>query len=65
VIEQPVEDGRGEHLIVGDVSLVYEALVRGNDDARPPVAATEEAEEDACFFPVHGQIPHLIEDEMW
>ena len=63
VMEQPVEDGRGEDLVVEDLPPVHEALVAGDDEARPLVAPDQEPEEEARLFAGQRQVAELVQDE--
>jgi len=46
VVQEPVEDRRGEYLVGEDVAPVAVALVAGDDQARLPVPAADELEEE-------------------
>ena len=50
VMKQPIEDRRGEDLVVEDLAPVDEALVAGDDEAGSFVAPDEQAEEQAGFL---------------
>jgi hypothetical protein len=63
VMEETVQDGGGQDLVVEDLPPVQEALVAGDDEAGPFVPADEEAEEEAGLLPAQGQIPDLVQDQ--
>jgi hypothetical protein len=63
VMQQPVEDGRGDDLVVEDLAPVREALVAGDDEAGPLLATDQESEEEASLRPREGQVAELVEDE--
>ena len=63
VMGKPVEDCRGEDLVVEDLPPVDEALVRGDDGARLLVPAGEKPEEEPRLLPGHGKIPDIVDDE--
>jgi hypothetical protein len=62
-MQQPVEDGRGDDLVVEDLAPVREALVAGDDEAGPLLATDQESEEEASLRPREGQVAELVEDE--
>jgi hypothetical protein len=51
VMEQAIQDGGGQDLIVEDLPPVDEALVAGDDEAGPLVAADQEPEKEAGLLP--------------
>jgi len=63
VVEEPVKDRRRQHLVVEDLPPVHEALVGGDDRRRLLVPAGQKPEEEPRLLPVHGEIPHLVDDE--
>src|SRR5215831_10899609 len=63
VMEQAVQDGGGQDLVVEDLAPVHEALVAGDDEAGPLVTPDEEAEEQAGLFPGQRQIAELVQDQ--
>lgn len=63
MVQQPVEDGRRQDLVVEDLTPVDEALVGGEDEAGLLVAPAEETEEETRLLPGHGEGAHLVEDE--
>ena len=66
MVQQPIEDSGGEHLVVEYLPPVDEALVGGDDDRSLLVPAAEQPEKQACLLAVHRQVSHLIEDEhLW
>ena len=63
MVQEPVEDGRGQDMIIEDLAPVGEALVVGDDQAPPLVAPDQEPEEQAGLLPRERQIAQLVEDE--
>ena len=64
VMEQPVEDGGGQHLVAGQqLGPVLDALVGGDEDGASSVAVADEPEEQRGGLPVHGLEAHLVDDE--
>ena len=62
-MEQPVEDGGGEDLVVEDLAPVDEALVARHDEAGSLVAADQEPEEQAGLLAGERQVTEFVEDE--
>ena len=63
MVQDPVEDGRGDHPVAKDVPPTAEALVAGQDHRPPLVATTDELEEEVGPGPVDGQVADLVDDE--
>jgi len=63
VMEQSVEDGRGDHGVTEQLLPVHEALVRGQDRRVLLIAVGDELEEQMRLPAVHGQVPHLVHDD--
>src|SRR5690606_17991275 len=63
VVEQPVEDRRGEDLVTGeDLGPVAHGLVAGQDDRAFLVAGAHEAEEEVGLVAVEGPEADLVHD---
>ncbi len=62
-VEQPVENGRHQDLVVEDLAPVEEALVAGDDEASAFVTADEKPEEETGFLAIEGEVAKLVEDE--
>ena len=63
MVQQPIQNRRGDHPVPEDVPPVGEALVGGEDDRPPFIPSTDELEEQVRPLPIDGQIPNLIHDE--
>lgn len=63
VVEQPVEDGAGDDGVAEDVAPGAEALVAGERDGAPFVAAGDELEEEVCALAVDGDVADLVDDQ--
>lgn len=59
-MEQPIEDGRGQDLVVEGLCPVGKARVTGDDQARPLVPADQEAEEKAGFLAGQGEVVEFV-----
>src|SRR2546427_12716233 len=62
-MEQPIEDCRGEDLVIEDLAPVDEALVARDDEAGSFVAPDEQAEEQACFLAGQWEVTQLVQDQ--
>jgi hypothetical protein len=63
MMEEPVQDGRGQDVIVEDLAPVRKALIAGHNEAAPLIAAHEQPEKQAGFFPREREIAEFIEDQ--
>jgi len=64
VVEQPVEDDRGQHLVAGDhLRPLTDRLVRGEDRRGPLVARREDLEEQVGVAAVESLEAELVNDE--
>src|SRR5215207_9776232 len=63
VVKQPVQDGRGDDLVTEDLAPAGQALVGGNQDRAPLVAARDELEEQVRPQPLQRQIADLVDDQ--
>src|SRR5262249_15761700 len=61
VVQQPVEDRRGDHRVAKDVAPGAEALVAGDDERAALVAAADELEEEVGALPIHGAVADLVQ----
>ena len=50
VVQEPVEDGRGDHRVSEELLPVTKALVRGDDGRTPFVAVGDELEEEITIL---------------
>ena len=62
VVQQPVQDGCGDHLVREHLASVHEPLVGGEDHRGLLVVAGHQAEEQIGLFPVQRQIADLVDD---
>src|SRR5665648_730374 len=64
VVEESVEDGRGEGaVVVEDGRPVFEGLIGGQDDGPAFVALADDLEEQVGAAFVDGQIPQFVADQ--
>jgi hypothetical protein len=63
VMEQPVEDRRGDDCVAEELLPVDEAFVRGQDRRALFVAAGDELEKQIRLSAVDGQIPGFVDDD--
>ena len=63
VMQQPVEDGRGDDGVPEQFAPLAEALVRSEDYGAPLVAGGDQGEEGGGRVPVVGPDAKLINDE--
>ena len=63
MVQQTVQDRRGQYLVTKDLALVDKALVGGEDEAGLLIASLNETEQQTGTLPGQGQVAHLIEDE--
>jgi hypothetical protein len=62
-MEEAVQDGRRQHVVVEHLAPIRKAFVAGHDQAAPLVAADEQAEEETGFVAPERQIAEFIEDQ--
>ena len=63
VMEQPVQDRRGDDLISEELLPVDKALVRGDDGGCLLVSGRDELEEEVRLLGAHGKISGLVHDD--
>ena len=63
VMEDPVQDGGGNHAVAKDLAPAAKALVGRQDDRAALVAAADELEEEVGADPVDGQVADLVDEE--
>ncbi len=63
VMQQPIQDGRGQDMVVEDLAPIQETLVAGDDQAGPLVAPHHQAEEQAGFLAGERQVADLVDDQ--
>ena len=61
VVEQPVQDGRGQDVVAEHLAPVPHRLVAGEDDAAPLVAAVHQLEQQVRRLTLKGQEPDLVD----
>ena len=62
-MQEPVEDGGGDHLVAEDLAPLRDHLIGGDEHAAALVATGDELEEEVGAAPLEGQVPELIDDE--
>src|SRR5262245_43328246 len=63
VMQDAVEDGRGDYAVAEDLAPAPEALVAREDHRATLVATADELEEEIGSRAVDGQISDLVDDE--
>ena len=63
VMEDPVEDGRGDHRVPKDLVPLTEAPVRSQDQGSLFVPAGDELEEQVRPVPIYGDVTNLVDDQ--
>lgn len=63
VVQQPVEDGGGQHVVAEDPSPLNEALVAGDDHASAFVAAGDELEQHVRLGAIEREVAHFIDQK--
>jgi len=63
VMQEPVQDGRGDHGVAEQLLPAAEALVRGQDRRALLVPIGNELEKEMRLAAVDGQIPGLVDDD--
>ena len=63
VMEQAIENGRGQDLVAEDRAPLRDDLIRRNQQAAAFVAAGDELEEEMRAAPLKRQIPELVDDQ--
>ena len=61
MVEEPVEDSRGDHLVAEDVAPFGDGLIGGEQDAAALVPAGDELEEDVGAGALEGEIAQLVD----
>jgi hypothetical protein len=59
--QQPVEDGRGQHVIAEDLAPLAEGLVGGQQDRAALIAAGDRLEDQVGVGAGQRQIAHLVD----
>ena len=63
VMQEPVEDGRGNDGVTEELLPVAEAFVRGDDRRALLVAVRDELEEQIGLAALDGQVAGLVDDD--
>lgn len=63
MMQQPVENGRGHHLVGKDLAPVGKPFVRGENDRAFFVASGHQSKEKARFLSFKRQVADLIDDQ--
>ena len=63
VVNEPVDEGGGDHRVAEDLAPGLEAAVAGDDDRAALVAAGNQREEQVRCLPFQGQVADLVDDD--
>ena len=63
VVDEPVDQGGGDHRVAEDLAPLLEAAVRGDDDRAAFVAARDEREEQVGGLAFERQVADLVDDQ--
>src|SRR4026209_2885820 len=63
VVDEPVDEGGGDHGVAEDLAPLLEAAVRVGDDRAAFVAAGDEREEQVRGLALQGEVADLVDDE--
>ena len=63
VVQQAVEDGGGDDGVAEDLAPGAQALIAGQDDRAPLVAARDELKEEIGALAVDGDVADLVDDQ--
>ena len=63
MMQEPIQDRRGQDWIIEDLTPVREALVAGHNQTPTFIAADQQAEEQTGLLPREWQISQLIENQ--
>jgi hypothetical protein len=63
VVDEPVDEGGGDHRVAEDLAPLLEAAVRGDADRAALGAAGDEREEQVGGLPLERQVADLVNDE--
>jgi hypothetical protein len=62
-VDEPVDQGGGDHGVAEDLAPLLEAAVGGDSDRAAFVAAGDEGEEQVGGLSLQGQVADLVDDE--
>ena len=63
MVQQPIQDRRGDDLVAEDLAPARQALIGGDQDRAPLVAARDELEEQVRAQTLQRQIADLVDDQ--
>jgi hypothetical protein len=63
VVDQPVDHGRGDHVVAEDLAPAAEWLVRGHDQRGAFVAGRDQLEEQVGRLRLEGDVADLVDDQ--
>jgi hypothetical protein len=63
LVDQPVDEGGGDHRVAEDLAPLLEAAVRDDDDRAALVAAGDEGEEQVGGLAFEREVADLVDDE--
>ena len=62
-MDEPVDQGGGDHRVAEDLAPLLEAAVAGHDDRAAFVAAGDEREEEVGGLTLEGEVADLVDDQ--
>ena len=66
MVDEPVQDGGSDRVVVEDLSPVLERSIRRQDDRALFVAVGDDLEEQVASIFIHGQKVQLVDyEELW
>ena len=63
VVDEPVDQGGGDHGVAEDLAPGFEAAVAGDDDRAAFVAARDQREEQVRGLAFQWQVADLVDDD--
>ena len=63
MVQQAVEDGGGDHGVAKDLAPGAQALIAGQDDRAPLVAARDQLKEEIGALAIDGDVADLVDDQ--
>ena len=63
VVDEPVDDGGGDHMVVEDPPPLVKHVVAREDGGLPLVAYGDKLEEEVRLFPRDGHVAQLVNNK--
>jgi hypothetical protein len=63
VLDEPIDERRGDHGVAEDLAPLFERAGRGDDDRAALVAAREEREQQVRGLALERQVADLVDDQ--